>query len=42
MLKFAQTDFYRALAYLTRGYIEVDKEFLENILSEELEAERVA
>jgi TorA maturation chaperone TorD len=42
MLQFAQTDFYKALAYLTRGYVEVDKEFLENILSEEIEAERVA
>ena len=41
MLKFAQTDFYRALAYLTQGFIQVDKDFLENILSEELEAERV-
>ncbi|MDE8701725.1 molecular chaperone TorD family protein [Adlercreutzia equolifaciens] len=42
MLKFAETDFYRALAYLTRGFIEVDKDFLENVLSEELEAERAA
>lgn len=40
MLKFSQTDFYRGLAYLTRGFIEVDKEFLENVLAEELEAER--
>lgn len=40
MLKFAETDFYRALAYLTRGFIEVDYDFLSNILSEELEAER--
>ncbi|MBQ6453554.1 MAG: molecular chaperone TorD family protein [Coriobacteriales bacterium] len=40
MLKFAQTDFYKALAYLTRGFIEVDRDFLENVLSEELEASR--
>lgn len=40
MLKFAETDFYRALAYLTQGFIEVDKDFLSNILSEELEAAR--
>lgn len=41
MLKFAETDFYRALAYLTRGFIEVDQDFLANVLSEELEAARV-
>lgn len=41
MLKFAETDFYRALAYLTRGFIEVDRDFLTNVLSEELEAMRV-
>ncbi len=40
MLKFAQTDFYRGLAYLTRGFIVVDQEFLENVLSEELDAAR--
>ncbi|ACV21675.1 chaperone protein TorD [Slackia heliotrinireducens] len=41
MLKFAQTDFYRALAYLTRGFLDVDRDFLENVLQEELEAERL-
>ena len=37
MLTFAATDFYRALAYLTRGFIEVDREFLKNTLAEELD-----
>ena len=41
MLKFAETDFYKALAYLTQGFIEVDQGFLANILSEELEMSRV-
>ena len=37
MLAFAGTDFYRALAYLTRGFIEVDREFLKNTLASELD-----
>ena len=37
MLAFAGTDFYRALAYLTRGFIEVDREFLKNTLAAELD-----
>ncbi len=40
MLKFSETEFYKGIAYLTRGFLDVDKEFLENILSEELEAAR--
>ena len=40
MLKFAKTDFYRALAYLTRGFVEEDRAFLEEVLAEELDAER--
>ena len=35
MLKFAQTDFYRALAYLTQGFIDVDLDFLESVLDDE-------
>ncbi|MDR1422393.1 MAG: molecular chaperone TorD family protein [Coriobacteriales bacterium] len=34
MEKFAKTDFYRALARLTIGFLEVEKEFLEEILEE--------
>ena len=40
MLKFAKTDFYRALAYLTRGFVAEDRAFLEEVLAEELDAER--
>lgn len=36
MLKFAQTDLYRALAYLTRGFLAEDKAFLDGVLAEEL------
>jgi TorA maturation chaperone TorD len=36
MKKFAKTDFYQALAYLTLGFLEVDKEFLEEVLADEL------
>lgn len=32
MLKFAQTDFYRALAHLTRGFLDEDQEFLADML----------
>ena len=40
MLKFAKTDFYRALAHLTKGFVEEDLAFLEEVLAEELDAER--
>ncbi len=40
MQKFAQTDFYCALAELTLGFIEEDKDFLEEALKDELEAEK--
>lgn len=40
MLKFAQTDFYRALAHLTKGFLEEDKVFLEEVLADEIETER--
>jgi TorA maturation chaperone TorD len=33
MHKFAKTDFYKALAYLTIGFLENDKEFLEDVLA---------
>lgn len=33
--KFAQTDLYQGLAYLTDGFLETDLEFLEDVLSEE-------
>lgn len=36
MLKFAQTDFYRALAHLTRGFLQEDEAFLEEVLADEL------
>lgn len=39
MLKFSQTEFYQGVAYLTRGFLDVDREFLENVLQEELEAQ---
>lgn len=32
--KFAETDFYRAVGYLTFGYLKEDREFLESVLSE--------
>lgn len=32
--KFAATDFYRAVGYLTFGYLAEDREFLESVLSE--------
>jgi len=31
---FAQTDFYQGLAYLTDGYLETDKEFLQDFLAD--------
>lgn len=40
IFKFAQTDFYRALGYLTRGFIAEDKAFLEEVLEEEIAHER--
>jgi TorA maturation chaperone TorD len=36
--RFAQTDFYRALASLTSGFLSVDCEMLEELLAEELQA----
>lgn len=36
--KFAKTDFYQALALLTKGFFAVDRELLEELLAEELEA----
>jgi TorA maturation chaperone TorD len=35
--KFAQTDFYKALAPLTNGFLTVDRELLEELLAEELD-----
>ena len=35
MLEFAQTDFYRALAHLTRGFVREDADFLESVLQGE-------
>lgn len=34
ILKFAQTDLYRGLAFLTDGFLEADKEFLRDVLSD--------
>lgn len=39
MKRFAQTDLYKGLAFLTDGFLETDLEFLEDILSEETEEE---
>ncbi len=39
MLKFAQTDFYRALAHLTKGFLEEDAAFLAAILLDDPEKE---
>ncbi|MDR1422426.1 MAG: molecular chaperone TorD family protein [Coriobacteriales bacterium] len=36
MMKFAQTDFYRALAHLTAGFLATDREFLEDLLDEDV------
>lgn len=33
MLRFASTDFYRGLAYLTEGFVETDHELLKDLLS---------
>lgn len=33
--KFAKTDFYRGLAFLTEGFLETDRELLEDMLSED-------
>lgn len=33
--KFAKTDFYRGLAFLTEGFLETDRELLEDLLSED-------
>jgi TorA maturation chaperone TorD len=35
MEKFAKTDFYRALGYLTTGFLQTDRELLEDLLEEE-------
>ena len=35
MRHFAKTDFYKGLADITDGFLEVDKEFLEDLLSED-------
>jgi TorA maturation chaperone TorD len=34
--KFAETDFYQALAFATTGFLTVDRELLEELLAEEL------
>lgn len=34
MKRFAKTDLYKGLAYLTDGFIETDQEFLEDLLSD--------
>lgn len=39
MLEFAQSDLYRGLAHLTRGFLAEDKAFLDEVLAEELEVE---
>ena len=41
MDKFAKTDFYRALAHLTIGFLETEREFLEDVLADELEEGQV-
>lgn len=33
--KFAKTDFYRGLAFLTEGFLETDREVLEELLAED-------
>ena len=33
--KFAKTDFYRGLAFLTEGFLETDRELLEDLLAED-------
>lgn len=35
MKRFAQTDLYRGLAYLTDGFLETDQAFLEDVLTEQ-------
>ncbi len=35
MKRFAQTDLYQGLAYLTDGFLETDRAFLEDVLTEE-------
>lgn len=42
MLKFSETEFYQGLAYLTRGFLDVDRGFLEGVLEDELEAQHRA
>jgi putative dimethyl sulfoxide reductase chaperone len=42
MQKFSATEFYQALAYLTMGFIETDREFLEDVLEDELSKEEDA
>jgi TorA maturation chaperone TorD len=36
MRRFAKTDLYQGLSYLTEGFLETDVEFLEDILSESM------
>ena len=35
MQLFAQTDFYRGLAYLTDGFLQTDQTFLDDVLAED-------
>ena len=35
MKRFAQTDFYRGLAYLTDGFLQTDQTFLDDVLAED-------
>ena len=35
MKRFAETDLYQGLAYLTDGFLETDRAFLEDVLTEE-------
>ena len=38
MKRFAQTDFYRGLAYLTDGFLQTDQTFLDDVLARRLTA----
>ena len=35
MKRFAQTDLYRGLAYLTDGFLQTDQTFLDDVLAED-------
>jgi TorA maturation chaperone TorD len=39
--KFARTDLYRGLAYLTTGFLTVDSELLEELLADELDGQEI-